>query len=176
MWQHQLYGAVDFPRILLGERTSLTPALSELFTWDTSGYQQNSLRGELRLRQVFSSNLSAYLSYQGQLTSGDNAEGYEHLVNLNLRAYHGRRWSSYLTSSYNLSNEDLYTFGLIDYYINSDWRIALAATYYEIGDSDYDDFEVTIARRLGATEVGLRWSEESGRIALEIGDFAGLMY
>ncbi len=172
--QHQVYGALDFPTHHLGERASLRPSLSNLFTWDTSGYRQNSLRGELTLREVVSSDVSAWLSYQAQLTSGDNADGYEHLVNLDLRAYHGANWSSYLTGTYDLTDTDLYTFGLVDWYLGPDWRVALAGTYYQVGDGDYDDFEVTVARRLGPTEIGLRWSEESGRIAIEVGDLAGL--
>ncbi len=172
--QHQVYGGLDFPRQHLGARTSVRPSLSNLFTWDTSGFQQNSLRGELSLREVFSSDVSGWLSYQGQLTSGDNADGYEHLVNLDLRAYHGAQWSSYFTGTYDLTDEELYTFGLVDWYVDADWRVAFAATYYQVEDSDYDDFEVTVARRIGPTEVGLRWSEESNRIAIEVGSLAGL--
>jgi len=172
--QHQMYAAMDLPRRHLGERTSITPSISNLFTWDTTGYQQNSLRGELRLRQVVTSDKSLGLSYQGQLTSGDGAEGYEHLVNLDLRAYHGTRWSSYLTSTYDLSDEELYIFGLVDYYVDRNWRVGVSGSYYEAEDWDYDDFEVTVARRLGATEIGLRWSEESGRISLELGDLMGI--
>lgn len=171
---HQVYTAVDFPRRLVGERTSITPALSNLFTWDTAGYQQNSVRGELRLRQVFTSDKSIWVSYQGQLTSGDDSDGYEHLVNLDLRAYHGTRISSYATATYNLTDDDLYAFALLDYSLSRDWRVGLASTFYDVEDATYDDFEVTLARRLGATEVGLRWSEASGRIALEVGDFSGL--
>lgn len=172
--QHQVYAALDFPRQHLGERGSLRPSLSNLFTWDTSGYQQNSLRGELSLRETISSDVSAWLSYQGQLTSGDNADGYEHLVNLDLRAYHGASWSSYFTGTYDLTDEELYTFGLVDWYVSPDWRVALAGTYYQVGDGDYDDFEVTVTRRIGPTEIGLRWSEESNRIAIELGNLAGL--
>lgn len=171
---HQVYAAVDFPQRILGERTSITPALSNLFTWDTSGYLQNSVRGELRLRQVFSSDKSMWLSYQGQLTSGDDADGYKHLLNLDLRAYHGRRISGYGTATYDLSDDELYAFALVDYYLNADWRVGVASTFYDVEDATYDDFEITLARRLGATEVGLRWSEQSGRIALEVGDFAGI--
>ncbi|MGD9494834.1 MAG: hypothetical protein AB7Y46_00860 [Armatimonadota bacterium] len=172
--QHQLYGAIDLPRLLIGERSSLTPALSDLFTWDTAGYQHNSLRGELRLRHVFTSDKSLWLSYQGQLTSGSDADGYEHLVNLDLRAYHGDRWASYFSGTYDLTDSELYAYGLVDHYLDDDWRLGLAVTYYNVDDGGYDDYEITVARRIGATEIGLRWSEESGRFSLELGDLVGL--
>lgn len=172
--EYQGYGSLDFRRERLSERTSLTPRLSNLFTWDTGGYQQNSLRGELELRQIVSSDKSVRLSYQAQLTSGDNAEGYEHLVNLNLRAYHGRRFRSYLSSTYDLSDEELYAFGVVDYDIDERWRLGLAGTYYQVDTGAYDDIEITVARDLGGTELGLRWSEASGRISVEVGEFTGL--
>lgn len=171
---HQVYAALDFPQRLMGERTSITPALSNLFTWDTAGYQQNSIRGELRLHHVFTSDKSIWLSYQGRFTSGDNADGYEHLVNLDLRAYHGARFSSYATATYDLSEDDLYAFALVDYSLDRDWRVGVASTFYDIEDTTYDDIEITVARRFGSGEIGLRWSEASGRVALEVGGFSGL--
>ncbi len=172
--EHQVYGAIDLPRTHIGERTSVTPTVSDLFTWDTSGYRHNSLRGELSLRHIVSSDKSIRLGYQGQLTSGDGPEGYDHLVNLDLRAYHGRNVSGYLSGSYDIGDDDLYAFGLVDYYFSDKWRLALAATYYDFGAGSYDDIEVTVARELGLTEVGLRWSEATGRISVEFGEFAGL--
>ncbi len=172
--ENQLYGAVDLPRYHVGERTSVTPSLSNLYTWDTEGYAQNSLRGELRLRQIVSSDKSLTFSYQAGLTSGDADRGFEHAVDLNLRAYHGRDISSYVTTTYDLSDKEFYGFGLVDYYIDDKWRVGLAGTYYDLSDGSYDDIEVTVARDVGPTEVGLRWSESSGRISLELGNFAGL--
>ncbi|MEA3400946.1 MAG: Ig-like domain-containing protein [Armatimonadota bacterium] len=172
--EHQVYSAVDFPRTHLGERTSLRPSVSDLFTWDTGGFQRNSLRGELQLRQVVSSDKSIRLSYQGQFTSGDEAEGYEHLLNLDVRAYHGLNLSSFMTGTYDLSDDELYAFGLVDYLIDDRWRLGLAATYYQVESGDYDDYEVTVAREIGGTEIGLRWSEATGRISLEFGETMGL--
>lgn len=172
--ENQLYGAIDLPRYHLGERISLTPSFSNIFTWDTGGYDFNTLRGELRLRQIVSSDTSVNVSYRGDLTSGDNARGYRHSVGLDLRAYHGRRVSSYATTTYDLSDSEFYGFGLIDYQIDDRWRLGLAGTYYDLSETVYDDLQVTVARRLGPTEIGLRWSEESGRLSLELGDFGGL--
>ncbi|MBD3292681.1 MAG: hypothetical protein GF393_07125, partial [Armatimonadia bacterium] len=157
--ENQLYGAVDLPRTHIGERTSLRPSFSNLYTWDTAGYSYNSLRGELRLRQIVSSDKSLSFSYSGELTSGDNDEGYRHTVNLDLRAYHGRKVSSFVTTTYDLSDAEFYGFGLVDYYLDDKWRLGLAGTYYDFDDGSYDDIEVTVAREIGPTEVGLRWSE-----------------
>jgi hypothetical protein len=172
--ENQLYAAMDLPREHIAERTSIRPSFTNLYTWDTGGYSYNSLRGELRLRQIVSSDKSLSFSYQGELTSGDNAEGYRQTVNLDLRAYHGRDLSSFVTTTYDLTDSEFYGFGLVDYYLDDKWRLGLAGTYYGLDDESYDDIEVTVARQLGPTEVGLRWSEASGRISLELGDFTGL--
>lgn len=172
--ENQLYGAIDLPRYHIGERTSVRPSFSNLFTWDTAGYNYDSLQAELRLRHIVSSDKSVSFSYQGELTSGENAEGYRQSVNLDLRAYHGRRFSSFLTTTYDISDSEFYGFGLVDYYLDDRWRLGLAGTYYDFGEDSYDDIEVTVARQLGPTEIGLRWSEASGRLSLELGDFTGL--
>ncbi|MFW5868809.1 MAG: hypothetical protein ACOCX2_13380, partial [Armatimonadota bacterium] len=172
--ENQLYGAIDLPRYHMGERTSIVPSVSNLYSWDTAGYARNSLQAELRLRQIVSSDKSLSFSYRGELTSGDDDEGYRQSVSLNLRAYHGRRVSSYATTTYDISDGEFYGFGLVDYQVDDRWRLGLAGTYYDLTDSSYDDIEVTVARQVGPTEVGLRWSEASGRISLELGDFTGL--
>ncbi len=172
--ENQFYAAMDLPRHHFGERTSVTPSFSDVFTWDTGGYRYNSLRAELRMRHIVSSNTSVNFAYQGEMTSGDNDDGYRQTVNLDLRAHHGRKLSSYLTGSYDLSDQRFYGFGLVDYYVDDRWRLGVAGTYYELDEGAYDDVEVTVARDIGPTEVGLRWSEATGRISLELGDFTGL--
>ncbi len=172
--EHQVYGSVSFPRQYIAERTSLTPTLRNTFTWDTSGFQHNSLRGELSLRQIVSSDKSFRVSYEGQLSSGDQSDGYRHLLNLDVRAYHGLNLTSYLTGTYDLTEDEFYGFGLVDYYFDDRWRVGLAATYYQFDESAYDDYEITVARDIGGTEIGLRWSEASGRISLELGEMTGL--
>ncbi len=172
--ENQLYAAVDLPRRHIGERTSITPSFSNVYTWDTGGYNYNSVRGQLRLRHIVSSDKSVYLSYQGEMTAGDRADGYRQTVNLDLRAYHGRKVSSYLTTTWDLTDEEFYGFGLVDYYIDDKWRLGIAGTYYDLTDDSYDDIEITVAREVGPTEIGLRWSEASGRLSLEFGDFTGL--
>jgi len=130
------------------------------------------LRGELRLRRIVSSALSFGLSYEAQYTTGDYARGLEHLVGLDARWYRGTRWYSYLTSTYELPDGDAYAYWLLDYKPDEKWRVSVGATYYEFGEGSYDDFEVTVARQVYGREVGLRWSEESDAISLELGGFA----
>ncbi|MGI5818189.1 MAG: Ig-like domain-containing protein [Armatimonadota bacterium] len=172
--ENQLYAAIDLPRRHLSERASITPAFSNLFTWDTSGYRYNTLRGELRLRQIVSSDKSLSMSYRADFSSGDSARGYRHSASLDLRAYHGRRLSGYATTTYDLSDSRFYGFGLVDYTIDDMWRLGLSGTYYDLAEGSYDDIQVSVARKLGPTEIGLRWSEASGRVSLELGDFTGL--
>lgn len=172
--ENNLYAALDFPRAYLAERTSVSPSISNLFAWDTSGYARNSLRGELRMRHIVSSDMSINASYTGRYTSGDAASGYSHLLNLDLRAYYGRDISSYVTTSYDIGDERFYGFGLVDYRLDDSWRLNVAGTYFDHEDDAFSNVEVAVARKIGPTEVGLRWSEASGRISLEFGDFRGL--
>lgn len=172
--ENNLYAALDFPRAYLAERTSLTPSVSNFFSWDTGGFSRNSLRSELRLRHYVSSDMSVHASYVSEYTSGDLAKGFAHLVNLDLRAYHGRNVSGYLTTNYDLTDDRFYGFGLVDYRLDENWRMGVAGTYFDYQDDSFSNMELSVARRLGPTEVGLRWSEASGRISLEFGDLRGL--
>jgi len=173
--EHQVYAALDFPRKRLGGRTTLRPSISNLFLWDTSGYRYESIRGELAMRQIISSEASMGLSYGAQYTTGDNARGYEHLLNLNASVYHGNRWQSSLMATYELQDADTYAYWLMDYYPDDKWRVGVGATYYDFGGEAYDDIELTLARRFSGREVGLRWSRESGKLTLEMGGFGGLL-
>jgi len=173
--EHQVYAALDLPRARVGERTTLRPSVSNLFVWDTSGYRYESVRGELAMRSVVSSNASVGLAYQAQYTSGDDGRGYEHLLNLDASAYRGALWQSYLTATYELDDSNTYAYWLLDYFPDERWRIGLGATYYDYQGDAYDDLEVTVARRLGGREIGLRWSADSDAISLELGGFGGFM-
>jgi len=171
--EHQLYLALDFPRRQLRGRTSLTPSLSNLFVWDTSGYRYESVRGELELRRIISSQASMGLSYQAQFSAGDDGRGFEHLVDLNLSMYRGSIWQTYLTATYQLDDADAYGYWMFDYFPHPKWRVGLGATYYRFDDTTYDDFEVSLARRFDGREIGLRWSQEADAISLELGGFGG---
>lgn len=172
--EHEIYAALDFPRKHLDERTTLTPTISNLFAWDTGGYRRESIRGQLRLRRVISSSASMRLSYTPQFTSGDSSRGLEHLFGLHVRWYHGARWHSYLSGTYELPDDDAYLYWLLDYHPRRKWRIGLAASYYRFSEGSYDDFQITVARELAGREIGLRWSEERDTISLELGGYGGL--
>lgn len=169
--EHQVYAALDLPRRHLDRRTSLTPSFSSLLAWDTGGYRYQSLRGELRLRRIFSSSLSVQVSYEPQFTSGDYSRGLEHVFGLDTRWYHGGRWHSYLNGTYELPDGDAYAYWLLDYYLNRDWRVGFGALYYDYSEGSYDDFQITVGRLVGGREIGLRWSQESDTISLELGGF-----
>ncbi len=172
--ENNLYAALDFPRHYLGESTSITPSVSNLFSWDTSGYTRNSLRSELRLRHIFSSETSMNAAYQGEWIDGGGSSEYRQLVSLYLRTFYGRKMSGYLTTNYDIGRDRLYGFGLIDYQLDQDWRMGIAGTYYDLDTEDYSNIELSVARSIGPTEIGLRWSEATGRISLQLGEFRGI--
>ncbi len=169
--EHEVYTALDFARANLGGSTSLTPSVSNLFAWDTGGYRYESLRGELRLRHIVSSSVSFGLTYEARLTSGDYSKGLEHVFGFDGRWYGGRKWHTYLTSTYEVPSDEVYAYLLLDYYPCRRWRVGGSAMYYRLAQGSYDDFEVTVTREVYGREVGLRWSEESQTVSLELGGF-----
>ncbi len=173
--EHQVYAGLDFPRTFLSKSTTLTPSFSNLFVWDTGGYHYESMRGELATRRVINSNVSMGLSYEAQYTTGDGARGFEHLLSLDGSLYRGQLWHSYLMATYELEDANTYAYWLLDYYPDEKWRVGLGATYYDFGGDAYDDFEVTLARCVVGREIGLHWSQETGRVSLEMGGFGGFM-
>ena len=173
--EHQVYAGLDFPRRFVSKSTTLTPSLSNLFVWDTGGYHYESVRGELAMRRVISSNASMGLSYEAQYTTGDGARGFEHLLSFNGSVYRGQLWHSYLMATYELEDANTYAYWLLDYYPDEKWRVGLGATYYDFGGDAYDDLEVTLGRRMAGREIGLHWSHETGKVSLELGGFGGFM-
>jgi len=173
--EHQVYVALDFARRELVKGTTLTPTLSNLFAWDTTGYRYDSVRGELALRTVISSQAVIGLSYQAQYSSGDDGRGFEHLLDLSFNAYRGSIWQTYLAATYQLDDGDTYAYGLFDYYPDPRWRVGVGATYYRFDDTSFNDLEVSVGRRFEGREIGLRWSKALGTVSLELGGFGGVM-
>jgi hypothetical protein len=169
---NEIYSELSLGTRSMGPRTQLEPAISNVYSWDTTGYNQNSLRGELRLDHRFSNSLNLGLDYSAEYRSGDASEtGLSQVLGLDLRASHRGKWSSYLTSTYELESGDTYAYWNFDYRLNRKWRWGLSGTLYDFSTSDYKDLELSLGRMFGDREVDLTYSLESGHISLSLGGF-----
>lgn len=167
---NQLYGSLDWQSWRLGERTNLRPSLTNVFAWDTSPYQANSLRGELRLNHSFGQPLDWSLRYSAQHLSGDATQtGWQQMLSTNLNAYHNTKWRIYSSGNLDLDSGDWYSYLQWDYDLSHRWRLGLLGTWYEYTGTSYDDQEIYLGRRIFQDrEIGVSWSRQTRKFNLEL--------
>lgn len=170
---NELYSELSFGSRTMGKRTTLSPMLSNVYSWDTTGYSENSLRADLRLDHQFKPGLSLGFDYGAELQSGSDSSqsGLSQVVGLDLRASHGAKWSSYLSSTYQIEDAGLYSYLNFDYRLNQNWRWGISGTYYDYADSGYHDVELSLGRLFGDREISLAYSTQSGHFSLNLGGF-----
>jgi len=151
----------------------LTPSLAETFTWNTDRETINSLRGELALQQPLRGMGSVGLRYTAEYASGSSAylyqKGFHHQLSLNFSAAGSDRWSTYLNTTYDLTDQDLYAFGQFSYRPWHKLRVGVLGTYYDYGGFAFDDLELSLSRRVGDREIGLAWTKSNERLSLVFG-------
>lgn len=169
---NEVYSELNLGERTMGKRTTLLPMLTNTYSWDTTGYRANSLRGDLRLDHQFKPSLSVGLDYSAELQSGlETGNGLNQVVGMDLRANHGAKWYSYLTSTYQIDDGGMYAYLNFDYKLNQKWRWGVAGTYYDFSDNGYHDLELSLGRIFGDREVSLAYSTEAGRFSLSLGGF-----
>ncbi|MHB8994170.1 MAG: Ig-like domain-containing protein [Armatimonadota bacterium] len=169
---NEVYSELSLGTRTIGKRTDLQPSISNVYSWDTTGYSQNSLRGELRLNHRFSNTLNLGLDYSAEYRDGDaSAPGLSQVLGLDLRASHGSKWYSYLTSTYEIDSGDTYAYWNFDYKIDRKWRWGLSGTLYDFSTSDYKDLEISLGRMFGERQIDVTYSIDTGHISLSLGGF-----
>lgn len=166
----ELYGSMDWRPIPLDRHTNLTPSFSNVFTWDTSPFHGNNLRGEVRLDRSFGEALDLNLRYSASHLSGDLLQtGWQQVVSTELRAYHGRQWMIYGTAEKHLDSSSWYSMVTWDYYLSRLWRLELMGNWYRQGELSYSDQSIFLARKVfQEREIGLSWSRQTGNLSLEL--------
>jgi len=174
IFSNELYTGLDFHPWRLGRQAWLTPSISNVYSWDTADYSANSVRGSLRSRQRFGDSVDLYIDYSAEYASGDAyRDGWRQVLFTDLRVY-GDRWSAYLSGSRDLTENDTYGYLAVDYYLSDRWRLALLGTYYEFEDTKFDDVELVAGWRVWQDrEIGLRYSQDSGKLSVELGGLGG---
>lgn len=169
---NELYSELNLGTRTIGKRSTLSPILTNVYSWDTTGYNENSLRGELRFDHRFKQNLNLGMDYSTELRTGSGpSTGLHQILGLDLRANHGAKWDSYLTGTYQIDDGGLYAYMNFDYKLNRKWRWGLSGTYYDFSDNAYRDLELSLGRAFGEREVSLAYSTESGHFSLSLGGF-----
>lgn len=166
------YAELSLGSRTIGDRTRFYPTVSNTYSWDSGGFSRYSARGDLRLTHEFTRSCSASLDYGTEWRSGDVVGGSRlQTLGLDLRAYHGGKWFAYANGTLDITNDDLYSFASLDYYVNRDWRCGLRSTYYDFDETLYKDLELSLGRAFGSREISLQYSTNTGDIWISLGGF-----
>jgi hypothetical protein len=167
-----LFADLDLGSHALGSRTVLRPQVRNQFSWDTTGYRANGLRAGVDLNHGLGRNAGLAIGYSAEYFSGDSTvQGLEQILNLDLSATRGKFYL-FASGSHNLTFDDTFAYLDLNFYPSDRWRWQLSGTYYDFDASSYDEWEITVARMFGQQEIGLTYSEETGRLSLVLGGFA----
>ena len=165
-----LYTYLDCAAARLGPRTYLTPSLSNIYSWSSPSYQNNTSRAELRLDHAFSSCANLSLSYAAQRTSGDLlTTGWDELVNLDAVYTSGQRWMLSGSASADLTDGGWYSYASWDYYLSPKWRLGLLGTWYQQQSETFNDQEVYVGTKIFQDrEIGISWSRQTNRVSVAL--------
>ncbi len=174
IFDNEVYAELDFSSWRLGSQTWLTPTVSNAYYWDTADFSANSARGSLGLRKYFGDSVDLYVDYSAEYASGDAYHhGWRQVLSSYLRAS-GSKWQAYVSSSWDLTESDTYAELEFDYYLNDRWRLGLIGTYYQFDVDKFDDAELITAWSVWQNrEIGLRYSQDSGKLSIELGGLGG---
>ena len=100
-------------------KTTVSPTVANVFSWDTSGYHQNSTRGDLRLEHKLAKSWVLGLDYSAEWRQGSpplggvtdasvQSDNLSQMLGFDARASGGAKWASYLGATYNLDTTDIY--------------------------------------------------------------------
>lgn len=173
-FSNELYGGLDFHSWRLGRQAWLTPAVSNVYYWDTADYSSNNARGSLRLRKYFGDSVDLYLDYSTEYASGDAYhQGWRQVLSTDVRAY-ANKWATYLNASWDLTDDSTYGYLAFDYYLSDRWRLGLLGTYYKFEEAEFDDIELEAGWRIWQDrEIGLRYSQDTSKFSLELTGLRG---
>lgn len=173
VFANEVYAELSLGSRSWGKKTSLTPQLTNIYSWDTGGYGVNSMRAEVRLDHDFNRDFGLGLDYSSEWRKGDYRypSDWSQSLGFDFRGHSGSRWYTYVSSTYDLTNSDLYGYLSFDYRLDPKWRCGLTGTYYNFEDTQYDDLELSLGRVFGNREVSLIYSTDTSHFSLSLGGF-----
>ncbi len=171
IFDNELYGRFDFGAWRLAPRTWLGFDIDNRYSWNTADYGANSARAGLTLEKSFGDGVTMFLDYSAAYGTGDAYhEGWWQVLDMNTWADLGR-WHAYFMGSWDLTDDGTLAYLDLIYYLNDSWRVVALGTHYQYEDTSFDDIELGVGWRVWQDrEIGLRWSRDTGRVALELAD------
>lgn len=166
---NELYTAVDVAPWRIGE-TTLTPSFTNIYSWDTGGFNLNSARARLRASRTFGRHGNVGLGYYVGHRSGDTIRpGINQSLGLQFSLLGARDWSAYGSGTWDMTRGDNYAYLAVGHRLTPRWRVGLLGTHYDFSETRYNDLELEVYRAFGNQEIGLRYSVDRQRIWLEFG-------
>ncbi len=171
VFDNELYGRFDFGAWRLGPQTWLAFDIDNRYSWNTAQYSANSARAGLTLEKKFGDGVTTFLDYSAEYGTGDAyRDGWWQVLDMNTWADLGR-WHAYFMGSWDLTDDGILAYLDLIYYLNDSWRVVALGTHYQYEDTSFDDIELGVGWRVWQDrEIGLRWSRDTGRVALELAD------
>jgi hypothetical protein len=168
----EVYSELSLGSRPAGRRTRFHPMVSNTYSWDTSGFGVNSLRGDLRMTHDFTRSCALGLDYGAEWRQGDFLDQSTlQTVSLDLRANHGAKWLTFIDATLDVTHQDVYAYANLDYYLNPRWRWGMHGTYYDFDSALYRDLELSLGRVIGDREISLVYSTNTGDLWMSLGGF-----
>ncbi len=169
-FENELYAALDLRPYQLGDRTRVTPSLTNVYSWDTGDYGSNSARAQLHLAQEFGPSTRLNLNYYLAYRNGDTTQrGADHSLGLDFSFLPAARWNAALNGTWDMTVGNTYGLLSVDFRVRPKWRLGMMATHYDFDETSYNDLEFGLSRSVGEREIGLRYSLENHRLYVEFG-------
>lgn len=167
---NELYGALDMDPWRIHDNATLTPSFTNVYSWDTGGFNLNSARARLRADAKLGRRGNLGVSYSLGHRSGDTSRpGINQSLGLNLSLLGTRDWNAYGSGTWDMVNGDNYAYVAASRRLTPRWRVGLIATHYDFSETRYNDLELEVSRAIANRELGLRYSVDRRRVWLEFG-------
>ncbi len=152
--------------------SSIRPLLSYQFTWDSDLDIEHYWRFALGMDRRFKGGRRVSLDYAITQRSGSRSpysRGIRQRLDASYVSFGSRRLRTMLNASYDITENNWFALGSMDYRFAPKWHVQLLGRYFTYRFGSFSDAEVSIGRAIGNREIALRWSAEENRLALELG-------
>ncbi len=157
------------PWYFLGQTGRLSPYMALRFSNTINGDQELAYTFNTTYYQQLGPYMSASLGYTFDTTWNSRfVIPDRHLLSLNWMLYQQDRWSGYAFCNYNLADTSLSASLLLDYMLTGHWGVLGQTVYQSSAAGSFGETEFWLYRVIGARELRLRYSVETGRLFFEI--------
>lgn len=159
-----------FPQgVRLGKGTRGSFRTDYNFRWDTAGRSVTTVRARLGVDHRMGRGAQLSVGHQWEVTKGDSMRAGTHRQwNANAFWGGGSPLLGRVSATYDPESGSLSAFGDVTYQLHPRWRANLSSTYQKAFAFEQADHQVSALYRLGAQELGLRWSSLRHRFWVDV--------